>query len=333
LSQKRIFSEEETKKAIEWYKNGESLHFIRKQLKTKSDKIKKLLIKNNVDIKGRGKPRDLDSYKKSRKYFFNEEYFKKIDHQDKAYWLGFLYADGCVTVRKNSNGNQKGGCLEIGLKEEDDYHLYNFLYSISGDMPVKYKDVKLNEKIYKSCRVVINSISMVKDLINLGCVQKKSLILKFPTFLPDLMIRHFIRGYIDGDGCIEFYPEYKSSTFRISILGTESFLSSLKSNLELNNIKCGNVRCKKTNLYELYIHGVDNLEKLYSYLYDGSNIFLSRKIDKYRKGLLYKGKNFKNKENFKMSLYLDDEFCKMLKSKDKLHLLRSETAAMADLLD
>lgn len=34
-------------------------------------------------------------------YKYNEKFFKKIDTPQKAYWLGFLYADGCVLNQKN----------------------------------------------------------------------------------------------------------------------------------------------------------------------------------------------------------------------------------------
>ena len=31
------------------------------------------------------------------KYVYNKDYFEKINTSEKAYWLGFLYADGCIT--------------------------------------------------------------------------------------------------------------------------------------------------------------------------------------------------------------------------------------------
>ncbi len=32
-----------------------------------------------------------------RKKIYNENYFETIDSEDKAYFLGFIFADGCVT--------------------------------------------------------------------------------------------------------------------------------------------------------------------------------------------------------------------------------------------
>ena len=46
----------------------------------------------------------------NRKYNVNDNYFDVIDNQNKAYILGFLYADGC---------NYKNGYFKIDLQEED----------------------------------------------------------------------------------------------------------------------------------------------------------------------------------------------------------------------
>lgn len=35
-----------------------------------------------------------------RYYYFNENFFEKINNELSAYWLGFLYADGCILTPK-----------------------------------------------------------------------------------------------------------------------------------------------------------------------------------------------------------------------------------------
>ena len=65
-----------------------------------------------------------------------------------------------------------------------------------------------------------------------GCVPNKSLILKFPDsviFSNKDLIRHFIRGYIDGDGCLCI----TQNKCILSILGTQEFLSDLSKYLPL----------------------------------------------------------------------------------------------------
>jgi intein/homing endonuclease len=67
-------------------------------------------------------------------------------------------------------------------------------------------------------------------LNNLGCIPKKSLRLEFPNeniFKSKDLIRHFIRGYFDGDGCFTRHIYYRTVTPAISILGTPNFLTVL----------------------------------------------------------------------------------------------------------
>ena len=60
---------------------------------------------------------------------------------------------------------------------------------------------------------------MANDLINLGCIPNKSLIL-LPPKLKDEFISHFIRGYFDGDGSIGKYK----NRYKITFLGTNDLL-------------------------------------------------------------------------------------------------------------
>ena len=38
-----------------------------------------------------------------RKYNVNDSYFEKIDTEHKAYWLGFIYADGYIIKNEENN--------------------------------------------------------------------------------------------------------------------------------------------------------------------------------------------------------------------------------------
>ncbi len=291
---------------IKKYKEGLSLDKLGKLYKTRSINIREILINNNISIRGRGIQVNKDNYS-NNKYNFNKDYFNTIEDELKAYWLGFLYADGNVYINHGINGNTKGATVEISLKEEDDYHLYNFRSDINGNMPITYRDIKLNNKLYPSCRISIGSIKMAKDLINHGCIPNKSLILKFPKNLSEELLPHFIRGYIDGDGCVFFNVYEKTSTFAVSLLGTYNFLNSLKYILINNNIKSSEVKSSKSKAFVLYMHGRDNLVKLYNYLYKDASRFLGRKIDKFRKALFYYDKEFKISETAKLMYLLDDE--------------------------
>lgn len=70
--------------------------------------IKRVLISNNISLKD------------NHTYFADYDKFKKIDNPDKAYWLGFIAADGNVLLRQNS------GTLRIGVHTKDREHLEKF---------------------------------------------------------------------------------------------------------------------------------------------------------------------------------------------------------------
>lgn len=121
-------------------------------------------------------------------YIINN-YFEFIDSEDKAYWLGFIYADGCVTKDHKQ--------LIINLAPKDYNHLEKFKQCIQGKYQIRFKD---NNRYVSYC---VSCKQFIEYLINDGCIPHKSLILQFPNtnILPIEYRRHFIRGYFDGDGC------------------------------------------------------------------------------------------------------------------------------------
>ena len=133
---------------------------------------------------------------KNKKYICNNSYFENIDTQEKAYWLGFIYADGYIG--KNNNNGRFG----ISLSTEDIDHLYKFKESIESSHPINKYRVSSGYKIgAEYCRIIICEEKLVNDLIKQGCVYNKTNILSPPNIDKKLR-RHFIRGYMDGDGSI-----------------------------------------------------------------------------------------------------------------------------------
>lgn len=303
----KIYNQKRINKIIKLYKEGYKLKEISKIVGVKSNYISNILKNNNVKIKSMSDYYTSEQIATNKKYNFNKDYFENINTNEKAYWLGFLYADGCVYIKKNKNNSSKGAQIEISLKAEDGYHLHNFIYSLNGNIPIRNKKVKLNGKTYEACRLDINSIKMANDLIKHGCVEKKSLILDFPNDLNDEFISHFIRGYIDGDGCIAFYTYKLTDSFHVSILGTSNFLIGIKNILENNNIKCSNIKPEKSKAFHLNIYGQNNLVNLFNYLYKDAEVFLGRKYDKFKNALLYFKKDFNISETAKICTLLFDE--------------------------
>lgn len=329
MANKRIFTEEETNIMINLYNIGETYDSIAKRIKTKPEKVSLHLKNLGYGIRKKNLLKNSSFLSNTRKNFFNEHYFSEINNESKAYWLGFIYADGCVTKRLNKDGIEKGGNLEISLKSDDEYHLWNFLFDIESNIIPKRRTIKLNDKTYEASRINLNSIKLVNDLILHGCTPKKSLTLTPPDI--DCNLRHhFIRGYFDGDGCVCFYPE--SYSYGYSILGTKEFLEYIVKESKVTSYKIISFEHKKC--YELRIFSKKCAEIFHNYLYNGKSIFLERKYQKSLSMMRWCGLNDERNETQKIAdllnnqLLLDDTLLDCLCCD-----LRSETAALADILD
>lgn len=148
-----------------------------------------------------------------RKYFHDETFFENIDTEEKAYWLGFMYADGWIIDKTNRYGEDAFG---ISLKKSDEEHLKKFLKAIKATNPVNYDNSKqIGEPLAK---VQLTSQKTVDDLIKHGCFKKKTYILRPPTIIDEKLLYHFIRGFFDGDGSIvksggKYYEKYHKYEF------------------------------------------------------------------------------------------------------------------------
>jgi len=122
---------------------------------------------------------------------FNSNYFDKIDTKEKAYWLGFLYADGYV---KKTN-------IVLCLSENDIDQLKAFcrVFNINEEN-IKYRNRKCQNKYYKSADVSLNDKTLVSGLKQNGCIENKSLRIRLPELNNHELYMSFLLGYYDGDG-------------------------------------------------------------------------------------------------------------------------------------
>jgi hypothetical protein len=170
----------------------------------------------------------------NRKYTCNSNFFEKIDTEEKAYWLGALYADGCVRNNKNS--------YSVTLISKDIEWLDKFKEHIEYTGLI-YREY--HKKFNKECfKLNISDNKLAQDLINCGCTERKSLTIEFPgeNILPKNLINHFIRGYFDGDGTVGVYNNSNKiktiKTIRSGMCcGSLKFMQKLIKYLNLKNIK------------------------------------------------------------------------------------------------
>ena len=215
----------------------------------------------------------------SKKYTFNEEYFEEIDSANKAYWLGFIYADGYISSKRN----QSNRVLGISLNIKDKKHLEKFNNCLESDVEIKtYIESSGFGKGNQYCRVLYTSQKLTNDLIKYGVYEKKSNILSSPN-IPEKYIKDFIRGYFDGDGSI--WKQDNATQFNIGIVGTDKLLIFIQNNLLENNIISRHYplnKRRKNQVVSNFKFGGNNLVyKFLQYLYENSEMYLDRKMELY----------------------------------------------------
>ena len=210
-----------------------------------------------------------------RKYPINEQFFNEIDSEEKAYFLGILYADGTNSTNKT----------EVSLRlQEDDRELLidlnNLLQPTKPVLPIISKNKK-HKTLY---RLIINSKKISNKLNELGVVPNKTFKIMYPTWLNKNLENHFIRGYFDGDGYIGYNIANNESQFCIT--GTENIILNIQNILinksDLNKTKLQTRHPeRKNNIRMLMYSGNGNSKKLYYYLYNDANLYMKRKKNKF----------------------------------------------------
>ena len=224
-------------------------------------------------------------------HMIDEKYFEKIDNMEKAYWLGWLFADG--------NNFTKTHYVSISLKESDKLVLENFARDLKSSHPIKTYIRKGGFAAGNKFHVFgFGNKKLSKDLENLGMVNRKSLILKFPV-LEDSFIPAFLRGYLEGDGNIAFYPQPdKRPRFSCGILGTLEFITEVQKYLYNKFQIKFSVDTKKgwkernINMYRATLKKKTEVLTFLKHIYnDCGDHFLPRKFAIYQKMLDYVSKN------------------------------------------
>lgn len=244
---------------------------ISKELDISKSTVLNILKENNI------KRRSFSESK--RTYTIDENYFSIIDTDEKAYYLGFIYGDGCNYPEKN--------LLNIVSGKDDYNHLQKMLHIVSPNKNVKLLLSKSKTEIV-SLEIWNKKIS--KDLIKLGAVKAKTKIIKFPEFLKPILFKSFIRGIFDADGCFSYYNikshnKYDCTICEFSISSTKNVCDGINKILNQQvGIPIRNLKIDKRIFSGSAIYKNSNPKELvliYNYLYKDSTIHLERKKVKF----------------------------------------------------
>jgi len=241
------------------YSEGKSFEFIKKELNVSFTKIKNALNFHNTPTRSKG----------VKKLSIDEFYFEEINTEDKAYFLGLLFADGCNTG--------KGFYITLQERDGDIIQLLKEKLKFSGELR-KIEKKKSHYQNYIS--LCLHSPNISKCLTNLGCVKNKTVYGKFPS-IPKHLMHHFIRGYFDGDGSISID---KRNQLSFSIVGHTDIILKIKTIIEEEcNI---NLHFKSPERYKCDISiiasgGNKKIKEIFYFLYKDANIFIKRKHNKF----------------------------------------------------
>lgn len=242
--------------------------------------------------------------------------FSIVDSELKAYLIGFFYADATLSDY----------VISVRLSIKDKEHLEKLAGLLNK--PTFEKDVKSkNGKIYKSIGFHICSKKSIDSLRKIGFIKNKTYQIDDVVFtnIPEELKRHFVRGFLDGDGTI-FYSKWKdkkhnwNTTPRCNV-GFVSYNSKiletiknwLQKNLELKdkNIKSDKFEDEEKNekYWRLIYSGNRISKKILDFLYDNSSIYMNRKYKEYLKIVEYKptGYHYHTKSRYWRVPYKDEK--------------------------
>lgn len=250
---KRKFNKIQEQEIIDLYINKKyTQKILAEKYSTTTTTIHNILLRNNVKI----------IKQPTKNIYQDEHYFDNIDSEHKAYWLGFIFADG------NVYGNQ----LAIEIHEKDIDLLRQF-----------QKDLKLSNKISirhrhntSVCCIRMNSNHLCNTLAQYHIIPNKTKYANHLPQVPEYLIPHLLRGLIDGDGWI---TQDKQKGYHIGFLNnSKSVCEEFKRycNIVTNNLCKGSV-IKKDNSYCFQIQSKEATRQLATALYKDNSICLSRK--------------------------------------------------------
>jgi hypothetical protein len=241
----------------------------------------------------------------------DSNFFNKIDTSEKAYILGFLYADGY------NNEQKKLMRLDLQIDDEEILNKIKIVMKFKGDIKHYENKNKVflitgSDKEYKckpTARLLIHNTNLSRQLALKGCTNNKTYNITFPStdILPIELYSHFIRGLIDGDGSIGCWIDNKKTghkKFNLTLTGTNELIN------EINNVIVGKFNCKpdirsrykerNNNNVTLSICGNRVIEEVLNWIYADATIYLERKYNKY----------IELKENNKNITYkINNEYC------------------------
>ena len=276
MKRNRNINEQEV---IELYKT-KSIKSIADDVNTYPSKISSILRKHGI------KPKSKFSVKK----WTNDTFFDNINEEDKAYIFGFFIADGCIREEydKRCGSTSYRMCFSNSIDDSEIIHLIHDKICPNNKI-IEVHNTSDGAKRKKQLTLQWTSRHMVDTLLNkyeLKISKTKDVQYKLPDgSIPQNLMRHFVRGLIDGDGTI---GEYDVRIVLNSPKLCEQIVSFFEKEFDkhkdiVESFTYSIYECngKTTNYWRLRIPTGKGRRKLIKkILYEDATIFLNRKKEK-----------------------------------------------------
>ncbi len=209
----------------------------------------------------------------NRKYFFDEHFFDVIDTEEKAYWLGFITADGTL--------NKTGYSVKITLQRNDRLHLQSFLDALQHTGPVRDHDTLYQNGVSPMSTVVASSKLLHEGLMSRGLMPNKTWVVKPSKSVPINLLRHYWRGCFDGDGCLTKHGQ--RNYWRMILCGNKQIVDGFHQ-FALQHVSTkAKPRTNNGKLYHIGYEGNNLVYPIAFLLYDRVTIALKRKAKEYER--------------------------------------------------
>lgn len=263
--------------AVSRYADGESTYAIANDYGVSPSTIQYLLRSRGVKTR--------TATENHRKHVCDTTFFDSIDSEAKAYALGFIAADGCVTTNPKGRPNT----LQITLAERDEDHLKTLRDTMGSQHPIR-RDASPGYSDGPKVKLQLNSVELCDALGRAGVGPRKTLTHEWPGFLEPGLLRHYLRGYSDGDGhfsaCRSSYIRKSDSQRGVNlywgIIGSDGFCRSaqqfLVSSADLKRTKLAKHRTTE-GMSSIVYGGTKQVSRIYHLLYDGATVWMPRKRD------------------------------------------------------
>lgn len=270
------FCEAEEREIIKIYLANKSIPAIARAYGCMGKAIKGVLVRNNVSRRKTTlnfvpKPKVPKLPRVVKTAITNHTAFDVLDNEAALYYLGFAYADGDVSKYQ----------LRFGLSIKDKSQLGKLAEFFGSQAKIRTSEISYGRYLSEACYIEFTSKYMANRLVKLGIVSRRSHFDRLKGNIPIGLEHHFIRGYLDGDGCI-------SNREKVIFLGQADILTWIKECLVKYAQASDRVMpYQRKGILEIAWGGRFQFIRVVDYIYKDATIYLERKkaiADKTKRG-------------------------------------------------